>query len=75
MRLAIFVGAPVLQVVNQYAALPAAFDVARFFHNPKRQRGILLRSPQSENPLRRLIQRHGRERRSSVRVVSSAIPR
>ncbi len=46
-----------------------------FFHNPKRQRGILLRSPQSENPLRRLIQSHERERRSSVRVVSSAIPR
>ncbi len=47
----------------------------RFFHNPKRQRGILLQSPQSENPLRRLIKRHGRERQSAVLTVSSAIPR
>ncbi len=40
------------------------FDVARFYPNPKRQRGILLRSPQSENPPRRLIERHGRVRTS-----------
>ncbi len=51
------------------------FDVARFYPNPKRERGILLRSPQSENPPRRLIQRHGRERKSTVQMVSSAIPR
>ncbi len=30
---------------------------------------------QSENPLRRLIQRHGLGRKSSVRVVSSTFPR
>ncbi len=43
----------------------------RFLHNPKRQRGILLRSPQ----LRRLIQRHEGEHISPLQLVSSAIPR
>ncbi len=43
----------------------------RVYRNPKRQRGILLRSRQP----RLLIERHGRERQSTVLEVSSTIPR
>ncbi len=67
--------APSTSGSTQASPVREHFDVARFYPNPKRKRGILLRSPQSENPPRRLIERHGRERKSTVQMVSSAIPR